>query len=49
MKAYWLAFCSVLVLSFGVLGWVGVRIYQEAPPIPQRVVTSDGAEVTDGP
>ena len=28
----------VLVVSFGVLGWVGSRIYQLAPPIPERVV-----------
>src|SRR5690349_21671081 len=32
-------------VSFGVLGWVGVRIYQAAPPIPQRVVTTDGEVV----
>jgi nitric oxide reductase subunit B len=42
MKRLWLAFGAVVVLSFAVLGWTGVRIYQEAPPIPERVVTSGG-------
>ena len=38
MKRYWIAFITVVTVSFAVLGWVGVRIYQEAPPIPERVV-----------
>ncbi len=45
MRRWWLLFGSVLVVSFLVLGWTGVRVYQEAPPIPDRVVTSDGREV----
>jgi len=45
MKRLWLAFAAVLVFSFTVLGWVGTRIYQEAPPIPLRVVTMDGKTV----
>jgi nitric oxide reductase subunit B len=47
MKRYWLAFFAVVTVSFTVLGWVGARIYQEAPPIPERVVTTDGTLVTD--
>ncbi|HEX6245676.1 MAG TPA: cbb3-type cytochrome c oxidase subunit I, partial [Polyangiales bacterium] len=47
MNRYWIAFCAVVTLSFAVLGWVGVRVYQEAPPIPERVLTSDGVEVTN--
>ncbi|MCY1064972.1 nitric-oxide reductase large subunit [Nannocystis sp. RBIL2] len=47
MKKLWTVFVLVIVLSFGVLGWVGVRIYQQAPPIPRQVVTPDGAEVID--
>jgi nitric oxide reductase subunit B len=31
-----------MVLSFLVLGWIGTRIYQEKPPLPARVVTTDG-------
>ena len=35
------------MVSFAVLGWIGTRIYQEAPPIADRVVTSDGKVVID--
>ena len=45
MRRLWLAFAAVVVLSFAVLGWVGFRIYQEAPPVPSRVVTAGGAIV----
>jgi len=31
-----------MLLSFMVLGWIGTRIYQEKPPIPAKVVTTDG-------
>jgi nitric oxide reductase subunit B len=42
MAKLWLTFAAVLVVSFAVLGWVGTRIYQQAPPLPDRVVTSAG-------
>ncbi|HEY4365160.1 MAG TPA: nitric-oxide reductase large subunit [Bryobacteraceae bacterium] len=42
MKKLWIGFALVMILSFSVLGWIGVRIYQEMPPIPSRVVTTDG-------
>jgi nitric oxide reductase subunit B len=42
MKRLWYLFVIVLVLSFAVLGWIGTRIYQEAPPLPDRVVTTEG-------
>jgi nitric oxide reductase subunit B len=45
MRKYWLAFASVVIASFAVLCWTGVRIYQSAPPIPERVVTTDGREI----
>ena len=45
MRRYWLAFLAVLVVSFAVLGWTGVRVYQQAPPIPDRVVSTDGREI----
>ncbi|GJM25620.1 MAG: nitric-oxide reductase large subunit [Phycisphaerae bacterium] len=41
MKKLWLYFALVMFLSFLVLGWIGTRIYQEVPPIPDRVVTTD--------
>src|ERR1043166_4360285 len=45
MRRLWLGFATVLVVSFAVLGFVGSRIYQEAPPVPDRVVTTDGRAV----
>ncbi len=48
MRRYWIAFVLVIVASFAVLGVTGVRIYQQAPPIPNRVVASDGRVVADG-
>ena len=45
MKKLWISFAVVFVLSFVVLGWIGTRIYQEMPPIPARVVSTDGAVV----
>src|SRR3569832_208177 len=47
MKRAWLGFAAVLLISFGVLGFVGSRIYQLAPPIPDRVVATDGTVVFD--
>ena len=45
MRRLWIGLALVLLVSFGVLGWVGSRIYQLAPPIPERVVTADGREI----
>ena len=45
MRKLWFAFTAVVVLSFAVLGWTGIRIYQQAPPVPMRVVTADGRQV----
>jgi hypothetical protein len=45
---------GVIVLSFAVLGYYGREIYRQAPPIPERVVTTDrvvlftGQEIGDG-
>ena len=47
MKRLWFLFASVLVVSFAVLGWIGTRIYQEAPPIADKVVTTAGVTVID--
>jgi nitric oxide reductase subunit B len=45
MKRLWLLFSSVVIASFVVLGWIGVRIYEEAPPIADKVVTTAGETV----
>ncbi|MBZ5719187.1 MAG: nitric-oxide reductase large subunit [Acidobacteriia bacterium] len=47
-KKLWIALIVVLVVSFAVLGGVGVRILSMAPPIPAQVVTSDGKVLFDG-
>src|SRR5262245_39402208 len=47
MKKLWFAFVAVLVVSFSILGWIGSRIYQDAPPIPERVVTTEGQVIID--
>lgn len=49
MKRLWFLFSAVLVVSFSILSWIGTRIYQQAPPIPDRIVTTDGKViVADG-
>ncbi|MBI4578794.1 MAG: nitric-oxide reductase large subunit [Planctomycetes bacterium] len=38
----WVALLVVVGASFSVLSYYGYEIYQKAPPIPERVVTTDG-------
>lgn len=45
MRRLWAFFALVVIPSFAVLSWIGTRIYDEAPPIPDRVVTPDGVVV----
>lgn len=45
MKKYWIGFSSVIIISFGVLGWIGTRIYQQAPPVADAVISTDGTVV----
>jgi nitric oxide reductase subunit B len=47
-RKLWIALVLVLVISFAVLGGVGIKVMNNAPPIPSRVVTSDGRTVFDG-
>ena len=47
MKRLWIAFALVMIGSFLVLGWIGTRIYQELPPIPDKYVTTDGVTLLD--
>ena len=49
MKRLWIMLAIVLIFGFTVLGWIGSRIYQFMPPIPERIVTTEGrAVVPDG-
>src|SRR5262249_34713180 len=45
MKRFWIMLAIILTFGFTILGWIGSRIYQEMPPIPERIVTSDGQVV----
>lgn len=47
MRRLWIAFTLVMGVSFLVLGWIGTRIYQEMPPIPAKVVSSEGTTLID--
>src|SRR5215472_8376349 len=42
MKRLWILLAIVMIFGFTVLGWIGSRIYQDMPPIPARIVASDG-------
>ncbi|WP_192822847.1 nitric-oxide reductase large subunit [Rufibacter sp. LB8] len=44
-KKLWLGFLAVIVGSFAVLGYYGSEIYRQAPPIPERVVTTSGKTI----
>ncbi len=41
-RRLWYGFAAVMIVSFSVLGYFGMEIYRQAPPIPERVVTDDG-------
>ena len=41
-RRLWTALAAVMLVSFGILGWLGREIYQQAPPIPAEVRTTDG-------
>jgi len=45
VKRLWILLAIVSTFGFTVLGWVGSRIYQHMPPIPHRIVTTDGRVV----
>ncbi|HVV84500.1 MAG TPA: nitric-oxide reductase large subunit [Kofleriaceae bacterium] len=47
MRRLWIGLGLVLLVSFTILGFVGSRIYQQAPPVPERVVAVDGTVVFD--
>lgn len=41
-KGLWLALLAVLIVTFSILGWTGVEVYRQAPPMPVKVLTQDG-------
>ncbi len=47
-RKLWWWLTIMFFCSFAVLGWQGQEIYQTAPPIPQKVVTTDGRTIYTG-
>ena len=47
-KKLWIGLALVIILSFLVLGYYGVDIYREAPPVPESVVTTNGEVLFSG-
>src|SRR5690606_18258984 len=47
MKKLWIMLVAIMVFSFAILGWVGIEIFREIPPIPKQVVTADGTVLID--
>jgi nitric oxide reductase large subunit len=44
----WIGLAVVFLFSFAVLGYYGGEIYHTMPPIPKRVVTTDGKVLFTG-
>jgi nitric oxide reductase subunit B len=44
-KTLWSVLAALLIISFGALLWAGREIYQEAPPMPEQIVSSDGTVI----
>ena len=47
-KKLWIAFGLIMLISFSVLGGVGYRAINNAPPIPAKVITTDGQVLFTG-
>ena len=47
-KKIWYALATVILLSFGVLGFFGVEIFRTMPPFPKQVVTTEGEVLFEG-
>ncbi|MDP2722272.1 MAG: nitric-oxide reductase large subunit [Bacteroidales bacterium] len=47
-KRLWITFIVVMVASFSVLGYYGIEIYRQAPPIPDKVLAPDGTVLFTG-
>ena len=47
-RKLWLSLISVITVSLLVLSYFGLEIYRTAPPVPKRVVTTDGTVLFTG-
>lgn len=41
-RKLWLGLAALLLVTFGVLLWIGDEVHQQAPPLPHAVLTVDG-------
>jgi len=41
-RRLWILLAACVTGAFLLLGGLGVEVYRQAPPIPERVVTADG-------
>jgi len=48
LRRLWIALTIIVIGSFAALLYYGAVIYQEAPPIPERVVSTDGTVLFTG-
>ena len=48
LRRLWVLLGLLLAASFGVLLYFGGEVYQQAPPMPERVVTTDGTLLFTG-
>ena len=44
-KKLWAWLAGIFLVSFGILGLLGREIYVQAPPVPERVVSTIGQEI----
>jgi len=47
-KKLWIIFILITTISLSVLGYFGHEIYQKAPPLPEKVVTTEGKIIFEG-
>jgi len=47
-RKLWFGFLAVTTISFAMLIYFGREIYRQAPPIPDRVITSSGTMLFTG-
>ncbi len=40
-KKLWIGFALVTIISFCVLGYYGYEIYQQAPPVPEKIISAN--------
>jgi nitric oxide reductase subunit B len=47
-KKLWIGFIAVMAISFSVLLYFGKEIYRQAPPVPEKVIKTDGTVLFSG-